>query len=127
MPRQRTHHSRRDYVVPDDLPDRLERFQRESGLTWAEIARRLGVDPLTVRRWWKYGFRPNPRHMMALLDLSNDLGLSHLFTAWSIPDGMSGSEGSGRGAGSAIRPAPGRCRSAKGRTRRSAKRLRARA
>ena len=50
MPRQRTHHSRSVYVVPDDLPDRLERFQRESGLTWAEIARRLGVDPLTFQR-----------------------------------------------------------------------------
>ena len=50
MPRQRTDHSRRVYVVPDDLPDRLERFREESGLSWADIARRLGVDPLTVRR-----------------------------------------------------------------------------
>ena len=53
MPRQRTDHSRRVYVVTDDLPERLERFKEESGLTRAEIARRLGVDHFTVRRCWK--------------------------------------------------------------------------
>ena len=127
MPRQRTNHSRRVYVVPDDLPDRLARFKEESGLTWADIARRLGVDPLTVRRWWKYGSRPNPRHMMALLDMADHLGLGHLFTAWSIRDGTSGPDGSGWSSERAINPSPGRCRSAKGRSRRSARRLRARA
>ena len=42
MPRQRTHHSRITYVLPDDFPQRLARFQEESGLSWSEIARRLG-------------------------------------------------------------------------------------
>lgn len=121
MPRQRVNHSRGIYVVPDDLPDRLERFKEESGLTWAEIARHLGVDPLTVRRWWKYGSRPNPRHMMALLDLAGDLGLGHLFTAWSIGDWMSGPGRRGRSSGMAIKPAPGRCRNAKGKSRQSAR------
>ena len=43
MPRQRTHYSRRTYVIPDNFPQRLRRFQEESGLSWSEIARRLGT------------------------------------------------------------------------------------
>ena len=84
MPRQRTHHSRRTYVFPDDFPERLVRFKEESGLPWAEIARRLGTYPHTVKRWGKEGVRPHFRHLMALLDLADDLGLGHLFTDWSI-------------------------------------------
>ena len=79
MPRQRTHHSRRTYDFPDDFPERLKRFQRESGLSWAELNRRLGTHPYTVRRWRDKGVRPSTRHMMALLDLADDLGLGHLF------------------------------------------------
>ena len=75
MPRQRTHHSRRTYVFPDDFPQRLVRFKEESDLPWAEIARRLGTYPHTVKRWWKEGVRPHFRHQMALLDLADDLGL----------------------------------------------------
>ena len=45
MPRQRTDHSRITYVFPDDFPQRLERFKEESGLSWAELARRLGSYP----------------------------------------------------------------------------------
>ena len=81
MPRQRTHHSRRTYVFPDDFPERLVRFKEESDLPWAEIARRLGTYPHTVKRWWKEGVRPHFRHQMALLDLADDLGLGHLFIA----------------------------------------------
>ena len=61
MPRQRTQHSRRVYVFPDDFPGRLERFREESGLTWAEIARRIETYPLTIRRWRREGVRPNLR------------------------------------------------------------------
>ena len=45
MLRQRIHHSRVTYEVPGDFPERLERFKEESGLSWAEIARRLGTYP----------------------------------------------------------------------------------
>ena len=45
MPRQRTHHSRITHVFLSDFPQRLKRFQRESGLSWAEIARRPVADP----------------------------------------------------------------------------------
>ena len=43
MPRQRIHHSRVTYRVPDDFLERLERFKEESGLSWAEIAHRSYV------------------------------------------------------------------------------------
>ena len=86
MPRQRTHHSRIVYVFPDDFPQRLVRFKEESGLPWAEIARRLKTYPHTVNRCWKEGVQPDCRQQMALLDLADDLGLGHLFTAWAVRD-----------------------------------------
>ena len=118
MPRQRTHHSRRTYVFPDDFPQRLVRFKEESDLPWAEIARRLGTYPHTVKRWWKEGVRPHFRHQMALLDLADDLGLGHLFTDWSIRrearNGTPGSAGGERSSARGLRPAaPPRCKSPK--------------
>ena len=78
MPRQRTDHSRIVYVFPDDFPQRLVRFQEESGLPWAELNHRLDTDPETVRHWRDKGVRPNARHMKALQDLADSLGLGHL-------------------------------------------------
>ena len=43
MLRERTYYSPRTHVFPADFPERLERFKVESGLSWAEIARRLGT------------------------------------------------------------------------------------
>ena len=51
MPRQRTLYITRTQAFPGDFPHRLKRFQRESGLSWSEISRRLGIYPLTIRRW----------------------------------------------------------------------------
>ena len=45
MLRQRAYYSGRTHVFPGDFPQRLERFKVESGLSWAEIARRLGTYP----------------------------------------------------------------------------------
>ena len=84
MPRQRTNHSRRIYVLPEDFPERLARFHRESALPWAEIARRIETYPLTIRRWRSEGVRPNLRHQMALLDLADSLGLGHIFKEWEV-------------------------------------------
>ena len=80
MPRQRIDYNRTTYQFPDDFPERLERFQKESGLPWAEIARRIGTYPHTVWRWKEGQGRPNVQHMMALLELADGLGLGHLFT-----------------------------------------------
>ena len=48
MPRQRTYYSRRTHVFPGDFPQRLARFKVESGLSWSEIARRIGTYRHTV-------------------------------------------------------------------------------
>ena len=86
MPRQRTDHSRRVYVVPDDFPQRLKRLMEEADMSQAELARRLGTYPYTVKRWTNKGVRPHYQYQMALLDLADDLGLAHLLTAWTLPD-----------------------------------------
>ena len=57
--------------------------REESGLTWAELSRRLGTYPLVMRRWRRAGVQPNLRHVMGLLDLADGLGLGHLLTAQS--------------------------------------------
>ena len=59
-------------------------FRRESGLSWAEIARRLGTYPHTLWRWRNMAVRPSAEHMMALLDLADELGLAHLFTCRTV-------------------------------------------
>ena len=80
MPRQRVNYSRQTYDFPKDFSQRLERFKEESCLSWAELARRLGTYPHTLWRWRNMGVRPSAEHMMALLDLAEELGLGHLFT-----------------------------------------------
>ena len=80
MPRQRTHYSRRTYVFPDNFPQRLKRFQEESGLSWSEIARRLETYRHTVWRWAEGRVRPNHQHRKALVELADSLGPGHLFT-----------------------------------------------
>ena len=80
MPRQRIDHSRIVYVFPEDFPQRLKRFQQESGLPWAELDRRLGIDPETRRRWRDKGVRPSTRNYAALLVVADSFGLGHLLT-----------------------------------------------
>lgn len=74
MPGQRAHSRRRVCLYPGGFPDRLELLQGRSGLPRAGIARRVVVDPLTVRRWWKYGVRPSVRHQVALLIVRREPG-----------------------------------------------------
>ena len=45
MPRQRIHHSRIAYAFPEDFSQRMVRFKKGSGLSWAETSRRLGTHP----------------------------------------------------------------------------------
>lgn len=76
MPRRpklpREHHE-----FPRDFPWRLEQLKEASGLTWSELARRLGTNALTLRRWRK-GACPNGLHLLALQGLAESLGLTHL-------------------------------------------------
>ncbi len=80
MPRQRIYYNIDTYEFPDDFPQRLERFREESGLPWSEIARRIGAYPHTLWRWRNLGIRPSAEHLMALLQLADELGLRHLLT-----------------------------------------------
>ncbi len=78
MPRQRIHYRRTVPSFPDDFPRTLERLKESSGLSWSELARRLGTSPLTIRRW-RAGARPDSQHLLGVLDIAHDLGLGHLF------------------------------------------------
>ena len=78
MPRQHDHHRRGYYEFPEDFAECLERFKEASGLSWSELARRLGTSPLTIRRWRKKGVQPSAHYLLALQDLAEELGLSHL-------------------------------------------------
>ena len=77
MPRQKAPHQRGFYEFPGDFPECLRRFKEASGLTWSELARRLGTSPLTIRRWLN-GVQPSGHYLLALQDLAEELGLSHL-------------------------------------------------
>lgn len=76
MPRRRRL-PREVHVFPEGFPQGLERFKEASGLPWTELARRLGTNSLTLRRWRK-GVRPNALHLLALQDLAASLDLGHL-------------------------------------------------
>ncbi len=79
MPRKRIRYGVITSGFPADFPQRLQRFKEESGLSWAEIARRVGADPETVRRWKEGKVRPNAEHLAALYGLADSFGLGNLF------------------------------------------------
>ena len=80
MPRQRVRHSRESYATTVDFPQRLKRFQKESGLSWSEIARRLGTYRYTVWRWAEGRTRPNYQHRRALYEVADSIAVGHLLT-----------------------------------------------
>lgn len=77
MPRQRLIHRRAVHVFPENFAESLERIREASGLSWSELARRLGTNPLTLRRW-RHGIHPNAHHLFALMAVARDLRVSHL-------------------------------------------------
>ena len=86
MPRQRLIHRRAVHVFPEDFGESLERIREDSGLSWGELARRLGTNPLTVRRW-RDGTRPNAQHLFALMAVTDDLELGHLLPKGRVAQG----------------------------------------
>ena len=81
MPRQRIDYNIPTYEFPEDFPERLRRFQKESGLSWSEIARRLGVYRHTAWRWKEGRTLPSRQHRRALMELAASMGgLDRLFT-----------------------------------------------
>lgn len=65
------------YEMTGGFAEALRAFKRASGLTWAEIARRLGTSVLNLWRWRK-GIVPNTHHLLALQELADGMGLGHL-------------------------------------------------
>lgn len=59
---------------PDDFPQRLERLQEASGLTWRALARDLGVNVRSLYRW-RAGTRPDAAHMLAIVEFATERGL----------------------------------------------------
>ena len=78
MPRKRARRDKKTvYEMTGDFAEALEDFQKASGLTWAEIARRLGTRVVNLWRWRK-GVLPNMHHLLALQELADSMGLGHL-------------------------------------------------
>ena len=74
MPRKRVRRTKRTtHVLTGDFAQALEGFKKASGLTWAEIARRLGTSVVNLWRW-RQGVQPNMHHLIALQDLANGMG-----------------------------------------------------
>ena len=78
MPRKRIRHRKTEYVMTGDFAQGLKQFKEASGLTWADIARRLGTSVLNLWRWRKRGVLPNMHHVLALQDLADSMDLGHL-------------------------------------------------
>jgi DNA-binding transcriptional regulator YiaG len=72
MPRSRLVYRRIENHFPSDFPLRLEHLKVASGLSWRGLARRLGTETRTVRRWRK-GQLPSPKYMLALFSLAESL------------------------------------------------------
>ena len=81
MSRKRVRGQKTVYVLTGDFAQGLEAFKEASGLPWAEIARLLGTSVLNLWRWRKQGVQPNMRHLLALQDLADGMGLGHLLPA----------------------------------------------
>ena len=76
MPLRRSRYRISSEAFLEELPQRLEHFKEASGLSWSGIARRVGTSTLVIRRW-RRGAHPSSEHLIALLDLVDDLGLAH--------------------------------------------------
>ena len=77
MPIRRSRYRISSEVFLEKFPESLERFKVASGLSWSEIARRVGTSTLVIRRW-RRGAHPSSEHLIALLNLAEDMGLAHL-------------------------------------------------
>ena len=83
-------------VFPRDFPVRLQVFKEASGLSWREIARRLGVSPHRIR-CWRTGTVPGSTHLFFLMLLADKLGLGDVLRrpAVGIPSTVNGRVGRG--------------------------------
>ena len=57
-------------LLPRDFPDRLERLKEASGLTWAGLAKAIGVDHKQIYKWRK-GVEPSGGAMFGLFQFAD--------------------------------------------------------
>lgn len=72
MPRRRAIPTAPIGRFPEDFPDRLERLKEASGFSWHELARRMGAETRTVRRW-RNGHCPTAEHLFNLFLVGSDV------------------------------------------------------
>ena len=82
-------------VFPRDFPERLRVFKEASGLSWREMARRLGVSPQRVR-CWRNGTVPGSTHLFFLMQLADELGLGDILRRPAADDPLPVATGRGR-------------------------------
>ncbi len=58
---------------PDDFPERLERFKELSGLSWKELAKRLGIKYGRLMGW-RRGAVPKGLALLDLIRLTRSVG-----------------------------------------------------
>ena len=71
-------------MFPEDFPQRLERLEEESGLTWSGACRPAWRKPPTLQRW-RRGAHPNALQLFALLELATSFDLPELLSSTKVP------------------------------------------
>ena len=79
MPRQRTNYFRETRDFPEDFRSVWSDSRRSRADVGRDRPANRHLSPHRMALEGGLG-RPNAKHMMALLDLANSLGLGHLFT-----------------------------------------------
>ncbi len=57
---------------PEDFPQRLERLKEKAGISWKQMAERLGVTDRGALKWRREG-RPSAANFLAILELAREL------------------------------------------------------
>ena len=79
------------WVFPPDFPERLKRFQKESGQSTRGLARLLGVSPDRIRKWKKGAAAPDHTHLFALITIAGAIGLRDVLLMQperDVPEGI---------------------------------------
>lgn len=70
--------------LPDDFPERLERFKEALDVSWDGLAACLGADPRQLQRW-RQGTRPCGDSMYALFLLADRVPGSDRLLLGEVP------------------------------------------
>lgn len=79
---QRRFHRPVEFDFPPDFPDWLMWFKEAGGVSTKALARRLGISPYQLRRWWTRGVAPSSAHLFLLLTLAGEMGLRDAIQKW---------------------------------------------